>query len=529
MPDVERDRLISHPSSLTLRQRIQILLAAFLVLLAINAVLALSGVGRRDQLVAESRRYDRARTDSTRLLAHYIDQETGQRGYVITADEEFLRPYELGRSQAAATEAELRRLLAPDPELVTRLDRISRAGRQWQRLAAEPEIAAARQGRPRRAEALVASDRGHRLFERIRTELASLRSELQVAQENVNATLDAARGRLTNVLYSTFIAGVLLLAVTARFLERWIARPLDRISAAVRDVSEGRLDRGIPVVGPPDVARLGADAELMRRRIVSELDAARRAEQALRQRGPTVAALRSHLNPSYTQLPPGMQVASAYEPATGVLAGDWYDIVPLPGGAVALCLMDVSGHGPDSGIFALQAKNLLLAALRMPAGTSIGLDRCLEPGAVLGWLSAALGDTGDQFLTLVLAYLHPDGRCSYANAGHPPVLISDGSAARELGPTGPLLGPLPGEWETAAARLQAGDVLVAYTDGLAEARNPQRREFGSQRLADLIQAQAPNGPQAVVDACMDAVRSFAAGAVSDDLTLVAVARIGHET
>ena len=498
MPDVERDRLISHPSSLTLRQRIQILLAAFLVLLAINAVLALSGVGRRDQLVAESRRYDRARTDSTRLLAHYIDQETGQRGYVITADEEFLRPYELGRSQAAATEAELRRLLAPDPELVTRLDRISRAGRQWQRLAAEPEIAAARQGRPRRAEALVASDRGHRLFERIRTELASLRSELQVAQENVNATLDAARGRLTNVLYSTFIAGVLLLAVTARFLERWIARPLDRITAAVRDVSEGRLDRGIPVVGPPDVARLGADAELMRRRIVSELDAAHRAEQALRQRGPTVAALRSHLSPSYSQLLHGLEVAAAFEPATGVLAGDWYDIVPL-------------------------------AALRMPAGTSIGLDRCLEPGAVLGWLSAALGDTGDQFLTLVLAYLHPDGRCSYANAGHPPVLISDGSAARELGPTGPLLGPLPGEWETAAARLQAGDVLVAYTDGLAEARNPQRREFGSQRLADLIQAQAPNGPQAVVDACMDAVRSFAAGAVSDDLTLVAVARIGHET
>jgi sigma-B regulation protein RsbU (phosphoserine phosphatase) len=493
-------------------------------------VLALSGVGQRDRLVAESRRYDRARGETTRLLADYIDQETGQRGYVITADEDFLRPYERGRVQAAATEAELRQLLAPEPELIARLDRIRRAGRQWRRHAAEPEITAARQERPRRAAALVASDRGRRLFERIRAELASLRKELQRAQADTNATLDAARRRLNNVLYITFTAGALLLAMTARFLERWIARPLDRISAAVRGVSEGRLDLGIPVVGPPDVARLGADAELMRRRIFSELDAARRAEQALRQRGPTVAALRSHLSPSYSQLLHGLEVAAAFEPATGVLAGDWYDIVPLPGGAAALCLMDVSGHGPDSGIFALQAKSLLLAALRLPSsGAAAGQDHSLEPGAALGWLSSALGDTGDQFLTVVLAYLHPDGRCSYANAGHLPMLVSDGTATRELGPTGPLLGPLPGEWQTAAARLQPGDVLVAYTDGLAEARDPARHEFGTERLADLIAAQAANGAQAVVDACMDAVRSFAGEAVNDDLTLVAVSRLDADS
>ncbi|MGH3665636.1 MAG: PP2C family protein-serine/threonine phosphatase, partial [Egibacteraceae bacterium] len=182
---------------------------------------------------------------------------------------------------------------------------------------------------------------------------------------------------------------------------------------------------------------------------------------------------------------------------------------------VALCIMDVSGHGAVTGVFALQAKNLLLAALRQR----------LDPGEALGWLAATLGDTGDLFLTTVLVYLDPvSGHCRYANAGHPPPLVAGGRRLRQLNPTGPLLGPMPGTWLTETTDLAPGEVLVAYTDGVTEARNDRRAEFGTERLEPLVRGHAVLGPQALVDACVDAVRDFSNGRIADDLTLLAVSR-----
>jgi sigma-B regulation protein RsbU (phosphoserine phosphatase) len=226
-----------------------------------------------------------------------------------------------------------------------------------------------------------------------------------------------------------------------------------------------------------------------------------------------VSVLRSELGPSQDALPASLSMSAGFEPVKGVLAGDWYDVFSLADGEVAMCLIDVSGHGQSTGVFALQAKNLMLAGAR----------QLLDPGAILSWMSQALGDTGDNFLTAFVARIDPEsGACRWASAGHLPTLVATGGGITDLGPTGPLLGPLPGEWTTESTTLDPGAVLVAYTDGVTEARGPDKEEFGEERLRAVVAARAGEHPDNVISTCLDAVHDFAAGEANDDLTIVAV-------
>jgi serine phosphatase RsbU (regulator of sigma subunit) len=204
---------------------------------------------------------------------------------------------------------------------------------------------------------------------------------------------------------------------------------------------------------------------------------------------------------------------AAFEPVKGVLAGDWYDVLCLDDGTVALCLIDVSGHGQSTGVFALQAKNLLLAGAR----------QLLDPGAVLSWMARALGDTGDNFLTCFIAQIDPaTGACRYASAGHLPTMVTSESGMELLHPTGPLLGPMPGEWSTETIQLTPGSVMVAYTDGVTESRGRDDEEFGDERLRAVVAARAGEHPSSVIGTCMDTIHDFLEGPPRDDLTLVAV-------
>ena len=497
---------------MTLHERVQLLMIAFLVVLALTGVVSGVTVGRRDDLTAEVMRYTRARDLTHELYSAYVDQEAGVRGYVISSDESFLSPYERGMEQADADVAELRRVLAGDAVAEETLDAVVATADRWQEEVAEPEIEAMRAGERERAAALVATGHGQRLFDDIRSDIRTLVEDIRGHERQVNAELGGARRQINIALGVAFASGVLLLWAVSTALERWSARPLAQISSAMRDVTDGDLDRRIPAVGPRDIAGLGSDAELMRRRIVAELDSARRAEQALRSQGAIVSVLREELGPSKGALPPSLSTAAGFEPVKGVLAGDWYDVLPLDDGTVALCLIDVSGHGQSTGVFALQAKNLMLAGVR----------QLLDPGAVLSWMARALGDTGDSFLTAFVARIDPEtGTCDYASAGHLPALLTRDDGMVELDPTGPLLGPLAGDWDTVRIDLTPGSVLVVYTDGITEARNAAKEEFGEERLMAVVAARAGEHPTQVVSTCLDTVHDFASGDALDDLTIVA--------
>jgi sigma-B regulation protein RsbU (phosphoserine phosphatase) len=251
----------------------------------------------------------------------------------------------------------------------------------------------------------------------------------------------------------------------------------------------------------------------MRRRILAEVEEAERAREALADRGMIVLTLRDELGATTPVLPPGLEVTGRFLPAQGIVAGDWYDVVRISDDRVAMALVDVSGHGAGVGAFALRTKTLALAAMQT-----------LAPGDVLGWLASRLGDTGEQFLTGIV--LDVDGRSGvvrYASAGHPPMLLGGVTGVVELAPTGPLLGPVAGTWETKEVELARGGVLVAFSDGLLEARDADGTVFGLRRLREIVESTQLNGADAVADACMTAVTEHQSTR-ADDLTLVVVGR-----
>ena len=443
------------------------------------------------------------------------EQQRGERGYVITGDRTFLDPFDAGRPVAAEAEAELRRLLADDARLRAAFEESAAAYERWHREAAVPTIAAMDRGEPDAATATVA-DVGRSRFETFVEELGQLRTGVDERTARSEAALAVAEDRLLRLLVGAAVAALVILVLVLVALDLWVIAPVNRLKDAVRRVAAGDLTQAVVVDGPREVVDLGDDVDAMRVRILSELEEMRRANEALAQQAPLVVGLRDVLLPA-VQAPPSLRLDSMFLPAEGVLAGDWFDIWTLEDGRVGMVVADISGHGAEAGLFALRLKDLLVSAVAIFP----------QPGEALGWVAERLGDTGERFATIFLTVIDADrGRMLYANAGHPAVLLAQPESIVSLLATGPILGPFRSGWETRSARLNSDTVLVAYTDGLIEARSSWGEEFGSARLLEVVTRLRGRSPEEVVAGCRAELEAFGAGRFQDDVTLVAIAPRG---
>ena len=243
----------------------------------------------------------------------------------------------------------------------------------------------------------------------------------------------------------------------------------------------------------------------------------------LYEREHTIAeTLQRSLLPNVVPSVPGLAVATRYLPASAEseVGGDWYDVVELPTGGLALTIGDVAGHGIEAAALMGQLRNALrLAALRdEDAGSAMAsVDRLLQ--------SQRKGD--DSIATALFARLNGDGRTlELASAGHPPPLIvrPDGSVGYIEHPRSVPLGvPAPGKRATGSCTLDPGSLVLLYTDGLVERRGAAISE-GLGRLAEAA-ASAGHDPEA---ACDHVVRAMLGDeGPSDDVALLAVAVNGR--
>jgi serine phosphatase RsbU (regulator of sigma subunit)/CHASE3 domain sensor protein len=451
-----------------------------------------------------------------RLLAEYDvgarEQLRAERGYVISGDASLLDTYDAGTDLAASSRTALERQLREDPEGLRLVAEAEAAHRQWVEEAAEPAIAAMRAGATAEAAATV-STLGKVRFERFQQTMTDLEVHVDDRIDRSEQQLGSIDDRLERLLLGAGVAALTILVLVLAALDRWVITPVERLSAAVRGVAAGDLTRSVSVNGPREVVGLAGDVEAMRLRIVAELEDMRRANEALEQQAPLVVGLRDVLLPEILA-PSNVELASLFLPAEGVLAGDWFDLWTLDDERVALVVVDISGHGADAGLFALRLKDLLVSSVAIFP----------QPGAALTWVADRLGDTGERFATIFLAVIDIDrGRMVYASAGHPVVFLASPSSIVTLLPTGPLLGPLRGSWETASLELGDATTVVAYTDGLIEARSQDQEEFGAHRLVDLVTRLRGERPKEIVEGCRAELDAFAAGRFQDDVTLVAVA------
>jgi hypothetical protein len=258
---------------------------------------------------------------------------------------------------------------------------------------------------------------------------------------------------------------------------------------------------------PPHVRRI---AERERQRV--ELETAREIQAAI-----------------LPQLPDrlgGLEVAHAYQPASEV-GGDFYDVLPLPDGRVAVAVGDVAGHGVSSG--------LVMAMVRSALAVQVTFDPRVE--AVFTSLNRVVHRTARRRLLTTLSYAVVDpasGEVVYASAGHIfPYRVSAGGEVTELESGSYPLG-VRAELQPVvhSARLLPGDFLVLLSDGVVEARanGGERTEpvanddvFGFPRLAASLERHANGSARGLVLGVLaDVAAHSRGGKAEDDVTLVAL-------
>ncbi len=505
----------------SLRTRVTVLAVVGLVVLAAMTALVWAAYAdvRRVGTDVTTRLSPAAELSADLVVAYdRVDGESGQ--YVLTGDLDARVRYVAARTRVDTGTARLRPLLAPDAALSADLDRVDAAAAQWLGQVVEPGVRARDAGPltvPQITAFLDASATG---YAPVSAATATLRAAVDDARDLAFEELASVARRLSLALV---LAGVVLLVLVGSayvLVRRWVLRPLDELREQLQEVArEGRRDRVIVPSGPPELRAAGADAESMRRALVAEADAARAADESLAMHGPVVAALRADLETETDPSAPGLLVHGELHAAEGVLAGDWWGLVALEGRRTALLVVDISGHGPLAG----------LVTMRLRAVMSVALRSGFDPATVLARGATALADRDDgRFATALVAVLDPGtGTISWANAGHPAGwLMPHGSAGQRvlLGPTGPLLSQLGGQWTTARADLWVDDVVLAWTDGLTETRDAAE-ELDDERLAALVDAAGTREPAELVARLLAELRDGAQEWRRDDITLVAIRRV----
>lgn len=214
----------------------------------------------------------------------------------------------------------------------------------------------------------------------------------------------------------------------------------------------------------------------------------------------------------------GWRVRASMRPANTV-GGDYFDLVDLGDGRVAVVVGDVAGKGMPAA--------LLMALLQGSLRTLVTAG--LRGAPLVGKLNAHLcaNIPPNRLVTLFYAEIDAGGRVLFVNAGHnPPRLARADGAVETLHGGGVALGILPdGIYEACETALRAGDRLVLYTDGITEAANPRDEEFGEARLDAVLTARRTDAAETLLEGLTSEVLAFCGAArPGDDMTLVVVDR-----
>jgi sigma-B regulation protein RsbU (phosphoserine phosphatase) len=211
------------------------------------------------------------------------------------------------------------------------------------------------------------------------------------------------------------------------------------------------------------------------------------------------------------------EIAGAWEPAC-LVGGDYYDVIRLGKDKLAICIADVVGKGISA---ALLMANVQASVRAFATETASPAYVCSRINSVL----CANIATG-KFVTLFYGILDARSRIlQYTNAGHlRPILIGNNGNVERLENDGALLGVFPDwKYETSTVELDPGDLLMAFTDGITEAMDPDGEEFGEERL---IQVARNAGEQSIEDLkaqLLESVQEFCNFRMRDDATLILIA------
>jgi serine phosphatase RsbU (regulator of sigma subunit)/putative methionine-R-sulfoxide reductase with GAF domain len=314
-----------------------------------------------------------------------------------------------------------------------------------------------------------------------------------LGRESILALPLSTKGELVGILVVHY-AGA-----TAYFTERWLS------------ILSGIAGQAALAVENHQLLRESAERE----RIRQELEVARR--------------IQASFLPDCCPPIPGWDLAAVWRSARQV-GGDFYDFIPLPPNGsgekegaqrLGLVVADVADKGVPAALFMALSRTLVRTVAIDGRPPSLALSRAND-------LIVADART-DLFVTLFYAVLDAgSGEVAFATAGHVPALLVRVSSGEveELRLPGMAMGVLPGiHYEERRVRLEPGDFLVCYTDGVTDAMDGRHETFGRERLAAVVAAHRHSSAADVARVIEAAVDAFAGSAAQyDDLTLLVAKR-----
>jgi len=296
-------------------------------------------------------------------------------------------------------------------------------------------------------------------------------------------------------------ATLALVAVTVVGVGMWTAFAVSLLALPATMALIGRSDQA-------EVARIAA----------SRAEVEKRAREVLSQEDLAPLQWAARLAPSDLPEFPGFEIGQEYQASAGAMSGDFYDVFRVDTHRVAAVIGDVTGHGIEPSITALQAKYLLRAFLL----------QYRDPGQALEELNAQLSvlERGEEFISLAVLLFDTDAETvRYASAGHPAAFMWHQREVLPLVATGSLLMLEENSpYHSRELAWELDDVIVLYTDGLAEARNGDVM-FGEDGVAAMIRRDPTASPDVLTKVLVEAARDFAAGPITDDVAVLVLRRV----
>jgi sigma-B regulation protein RsbU (phosphoserine phosphatase) len=336
------------------------------------------------------------------------------------------------------------------------------------------------------------------------------------------AIASAQRGTILFTVVAIFI-GILISIGFVTYTTRHIGRITDDIMA----IGEGDLDRPIEVKGRDEIARIGYEVKAMAQKLKrsqTELVDRERMKRELE----IAREIQATLLPGSLPQPPGYELIALYRPSRE-LSGDYYDVIEMPGQRVGLVMADVAGKGVGGSLISMMLRSVMKIesqAILDARDTVIRTHSLLKPDMPEG-----------GFITLYYGILDiKSGELNYVSAGHNPAIFYRAQSREllQLKPPGLPLGMTAVDEATWASQLksaqieiQPGDLLVLYTDGITECRNPEGELFGMERFLKLIKEAEGLGGDELKESITRALADFLAGAPpQDDIALLVVKGLG---
>jgi phosphoserine phosphatase RsbU/P len=231
----------------------------------------------------------------------------------------------------------------------------------------------------------------------------------------------------------------------------------------------------------------------------------------------TARQIQTSLLPRELPRVPHLDLAIRYLPMTAV-AGDLYDVIALGPARVGILVADVSGHGIPAA---------LVASMVKLAFTSQA-EHADEPARVLRAMNRTLSSHVETFVTAIYVVIDSERRTiTYANAGHPPLLIGRVSARVDVSREhGCVLGVLPdADYRNEQLTLGAGDRIWLYTDGIPETRNARDVFLDQERMERWLTADGHGSASEFADTVLEQLREWRGRSAFDDDVTFVIARV----